>query len=135
QAEPDFSYPDQDEVAAEFSHRSGTDSVAFEVWMDLAESLPVIGEFSGISATTSGYYGTTPDHNPFLGYDPDRRNLVRLVGFSGHGAMFGPFTAKVAVALAEEGRAISELDVLGSRVSLGRFAPDRELGAHETMVI
>ena len=54
------------------------------------------GEFGGVQATTAGFYAVTPDHNPFLDVDPAVPNLIRLVGFSGHGAMFGPFTAAVA---------------------------------------
>ncbi len=131
----DFDYDDQDRVEADFSHRSGTDSRAFESWFSLAEYLPPIGEFAGITATTSGYYGSTPDHNPFLGYDPLTRNLVRLVGFSGHGAMFGPFTAQVALALAQAGRDVAELTLLDRSLSLATFAPGRKLGQPETMVI
>lgn len=133
--EPDFSYEDQDRVEAEFSHKSGPESRAFEAWLTLAEYLPAVGDFAGISATTSGYYGSTPDHNPFLGYDPARPNLIRLVGYSGHGAMFGPFAARVGVALAEAGRDLPEIEVLGRTASLSPFSPRRRFGAREAMVI
>ena len=76
--------------------------------MDLAEHMPPIGEFAGITATTSGYYATTPDHNPMLGYDPAVPNLIRLAGFSGHGAMFGPFSSLVGERLAEAAEAAAE---------------------------
>lgn len=133
--EPDFTYDDQDRVDAGYSHRSGPDSHAFETWISLAERMPALGDFAGISATTSGFYGTTPDHNPFLGFDPIRPNLLRLVGFSGHGAMFGPFTAEVASRLAEAGRDLPEIELLGRQASLAPFAPSREFGVHEAMVI
>ncbi|MCB9781027.1 MAG: FAD-binding oxidoreductase [Alphaproteobacteria bacterium] len=133
--EPDFSYEDQDVVPAAFSHRSGTDSHAFEAWLTLAEYLPPVGELAGIAATTSGFYGTTPDHNPFLGFDPVLGNLLRLVGFSGHGAMFGPFTAAVASALATAGRDLSEVQVLGRTASLRPFALGRSFRHGEQMVI
>jgi len=133
--EPDFSYEDQDRVDARFSHRSGPDSQAFETWMSLAERMPVLGDFAGISATTSGFYGSTPDHNPFLGFDPVRPNLLRLVGFSGHGAMFGPFTAEVALRLAEAGHDLAEIEVLGRKASLAPFSLSRAFGTHEAMVI
>lgn len=132
--EPDFSYDDQDRIEERFSHRSGVDSAAYECWLNLADYLPPLADFKGVHATTSGYYGTTPDHNPFLGFDPKVPNLIRLVGFSGHGAMFGPFSARVAEALAEHGP-IDAIEVLGRRVSLRPFAVDRTFVASETMVI
>ena len=48
-----------------------------EVWMELAESLPALEEFAGLDATTAGYYAVTPDHNPFLGFDPKQPALLR----------------------------------------------------------
>ncbi|MCB9794892.1 MAG: FAD-binding oxidoreductase [Alphaproteobacteria bacterium] len=130
-----FSYEDQDSVEPEFFHKSGADARPFEAWMALAEALPPIAEFAGISATTAGFYGTTPDHNPFLDFDPRVPNLIRLVGFSGHGAMFGPFTAAVAVGLAEAGRSIAHVEVLGEQADLSCFRIGREMGGGEAMVI
>ena len=134
-AEPAFTYEDQDRIEAEFSHRSGPDSRGFATWMDLAEHMPPIGEFAGITATTSGYYATTPDHNPMLGYDPAVPNLIRLAGFSGHGAMFGPFSSLVGERLAEAGHDLPEIEVLGRSASLKPFSLDREFGHGEAMVI
>ena len=74
-AEPSFEYEDQDSVENPYSHTE-IDSRAYEAWEAIAESLPDVADFNGISATTSGYYGTTPDHNPFLCYDPYRPNLI-----------------------------------------------------------
>ncbi|MDP2307905.1 MAG: FAD-binding oxidoreductase [Pseudomonadota bacterium] len=133
--EPDFTYEDQDLVEPAFFHRSGPDSYGYSTWMALAEVLPPIGEFAGITATTSGYYAVTPDHNPFLGYDPQVKNLVRLVGFSGHGAMFGPFTAHVAAALAEAGHDVPAVDVLGHAAELAAFRIGRRYGHGEKLVI
>jgi len=130
-----FSFDSQDDVDAAYSHKSGVDSVAYETWFALSESLPPIGEFAGIHATTCGYYGVTPDHNPFLDFDPHHTNVLRLVGFSGHGAMFGPFTAHVAAQLAEAGKNPTTIDVLGHSVSLAPFAINRPFKAHEAMVI
>lgn len=134
-AEPDFTWDDQDRVEDRFYHRSGTDSVGYEAWATIAETLPPVGEFAGITATTAGYYGVTPDHNPFLDFDPQVPNLLRLVGFSGHGAMFGPFTAHVAHAFAEAGKPIAEVETLGRRVSLAPFAIGRPYAGEERMVI
>jgi len=133
--EPDFGYDDQDRVEPRFFHKSGADSAAFEAWASIAEAVPSVGEFAGITATTGGYYATTPDHNPFLGYDPAVQNLVRLVGFSGHGAMFGPFTALVAGALAEAGRDVPSVAALGRHIPIDAFRIGRELRHGEALVI
>ena len=133
-SEPSFDHDDQDMIETPYSH-TGFDSLAFEAWEAIAESIPPFGEFDGIAATTSGYYGTTPDHNPFLGYDPNRENLLHLVGFSGHGAMFGPFTALAAGYLAEAGSDLEHISVLGEAVSMAAFALNREYHATEHMVI
>jgi sarcosine oxidase subunit beta len=134
-AEPAFSYDDQDRIEEPFFHRSGTDSYGYATWASLAEVLPPIGEFAGITATTAGYYGVTPDHNPFLGYDPAVANLLRLVGFSGHGAMFGPFTALIAERLADAGHDLAGIDVLGRPIALAAFQIGRRFGHAERMVI
>lgn len=133
--EPDFTYEDQDVVESVMSHQGGADAWPYTAWAELAEALPPIGEFGGFTATTCGYYATTPDHNPFFGYDRVRRDLVRLVGFSGHGAMFGPFTARVARELAEAGHDLDAITLDGHRVELGAFRIGREYDRHEAMVI
>jgi sarcosine oxidase, subunit beta len=133
--EPAFTYDDQDRADPQFFHKSGTDSVGYETWAALAEVMPALGEFAGITATTSGYYATTPDHNPFLGYDPAVPNLIRLAGFSGHGAMFGPFTALVAGELAEAGRNVSHVRALGHDVPIAAFRLDRDPVVPESVVI
>lgn len=134
--EPEFSFEDQDEVEPQYSHTTGLDSRPYEAWMQMAEAIPEVGEFGGITATTAGYYGTTPDHNPYLGYDHNRSNLVRMVGFSGHGAMFGPFTARVGLALAERGTDVESVELpSGEQVDVSGLAMNREEGTPEAMVI
>lgn len=133
--EPDFTWEDQDNIEPAFFHKTGVESHAYEAWMSLAEVMPPLGEFAGITATTSGYYATTPDHNPFLGFDPLRPNLIRLVGFSGHGAMFGPFTALIGASLAEAGGNIAAVHALGQQVPISRFALGRVFERGEGMVI
>ncbi|MFZ5479952.1 MAG: NAD(P)/FAD-dependent oxidoreductase [Myxococcota bacterium] len=133
--EPTFGYEDQDRVEPRFFHRGGPDTAGYETWAALAEVLPPLGEFAGLTATTSGYYAVTPDHNPFLGFDPAVPNLIRLVGFSGHGAMFGPFTAHVAAALAEAGRDVETVPVLGFDVPLAPFRIGRRFVRGERLVI
>lgn len=133
--EPAFTPEDQDVVEARFSHTTGADAVPYEAWGRFAEVVPAVAEFAGIQATTAGYYAVTPDHNPFLDVDPRVPNLLRMVGFSGHGAMFGPFTAAVAVALAAAGRSLPHLDLPTGRVELGAFAIGRRMADAEAMVI
>ncbi|MEN0061457.1 MAG: FAD-binding oxidoreductase [Myxococcota bacterium] len=136
EAENTFDYADQDFIEPAFSHNGGIDARPFELWAGLAEMFPAVGEFDGLVATTSGYYAETPDHNPFLGYDPAVGNLIRLVGFSGHGAMMGPFTARVAHALVDAGHNLSTVELEdGVVVSLDAFAFDRSFEAREQMVI
>jgi glycine/D-amino acid oxidase-like deaminating enzyme len=133
--EPDFRDEDQDQIGAEFDHRSGTETKGYETWAELAGFVPSLADFAGIHATTSGFYGSTPDHNPFLGFDPAVPNLMRLVGFSGHGAMFGPFTARVADALAEAGHDLDSISVLDGVASLRPFQLGRTFVHGEHMVI
>lgn len=133
--EPDFGYEDQDRVDPHYAHDGGVDAHPWSCWAEIAEAIPAIGEFGGFSATTSGYYATTPDHNPYLGFDRRRHNLIRLVGFSGHGAMMGPFTALVARSLAEAGHDLPEVRVDGSPVSLDAFRIGRVHGHVETLVL
>lgn len=136
-AEPErgFAFADQDVIDPEFAHDAGIDGVPFEVWARLAEAVPPIGDFAGITSTACGYYGTTPDHNPFLGFDRKIPNLIRLVGFSGHGAMFGPFSAAVAAALAEEGRDVVAVSLDVGPVPLADFSIGRDFASSETLVI
>lgn len=131
--EPDFT--DQDLIEPGFSHDGDVDARPFQAWMSLAHHLPATEGFAGFTATTGGFYASTPDHNPILGYDPAVPNLLRLVGFSGHGAMFGPFTATVAAALADAGHDLPSLELPEGRVDLGAFAPGRRFDTHEALVI
>jgi len=130
-----FSYEDQDSIEGDYSHKGGLDAMPFEQWMILAEIVPAVGEFAGFSATTAGFYGTSPDHNPFFGYDRAVDGLVRLVGFSGHGAMMGPFTARIGLALAEAGTDVESLDLDGTSIDLRVFAIGRRYDQSEQMVI
>lgn len=131
----DFAYEDQDTIEPAYAHDGDVDAKPFELWAEVADYLPDVAEFAGIQATTAGFYATTPDHNPFLGYDPDLGGLIRLVGFSGHGAMMGPFTATVAAALVQAGEDLGAIDIDGEAVELGSFALERPFQHGEQMVI
>jgi len=131
----DFTYEDQDEVEAHYAHDGGVDAQPYELWAEMAACIPALEDFDGLTATTGGFYGTTPDHNPFLGFDRKRPNLMRLVGFSGHGAMMGPFTAAVARALATAGTEVDHVELDGQRIDLAAFRIGRSYDHSEAMVI
>lgn len=132
--QPNFTDEDQDKTDRQADHRSSNRYQ--RPWLELAALIPAIGEFEPPSVTAAGFYGSSPDHNPFFGFDPLVANLLRLVGFSGHGAMMGPFSALVALKLAEAGINISDLLLPGgARVSLAPFAIGREFVSHEGLVI
>jgi len=132
---PMFTYEDQDDVEADYAHDGGIDAYPYELWAEMAEVIPALESFDGFSATTGGYYATTPDHNPFLGFDRQQSNLLRLVGFSGHGAMMGPFTAAVAAEMADAGRDLDHITLDGRTIALDAFRIGRAFDHSEAMVI
>jgi len=133
--QPRFTDDEQDRIEPPFAHTSGVEAVPYGVWGDAAEAVPMLGSLAGVVATTAGFYATTPDHNPYLGYDLALHNLIRLVGFSGHGAMLGPFTAAVGLALAEAGGPVDHLRLGDADVSLAPFALGRAFDHSEAMVL
>lgn len=133
--EPEFGWSDQDLIEPPFFHKSGLDNFGFQLWMQLAEALPAVGEFAGIEATTAGYYAVTPDHNPILGFDPQQPALLHAAGFSGHGAMMGPFTAQAIAAMALAGETLPVIDVDGAEVDISDLLVGRAYSKGEGMVI
>jgi glycine/D-amino acid oxidase-like deaminating enzyme len=133
--QPDFDWSDQDAVEPGFFHKSGLDNYGFKLWLRLAESIPAVGDFAGIEATTAGFYAMTPDHNPWFGFDPRRPNLLHAVGFSGHGAMLGPFTAAAISAMAMAGHDLREIELDGRPVDLSALLLGRRHREPEGMVI
>ena len=135
--EPAFTMEDQDLVPPELYHAGQADGLAITAWMHAADAIPALGAFAGLTATTAGYYATTPDHVPFLDRDPQIDNLIRLVGFSGHGAMFGPFSAAVAASLAASvgGPRPASLALPTGEVGLEEFRIGRAFDAKERLVI
>lgn len=134
-AQDDFDWDDQDVIEPEFFHKSGLDNYGMQLWMELASVMPPFMEFSGLQATTAGFYAVTPDHNPFLGYNPKQPRLLHAVGFSGHGAMMGPFTAAATCAMALAGENLKRVTVDDLEVDLGAFLVDRSIAHREGMVI
>ena len=134
-SEPEFDWADQDRIEPPFFHKSGLDNYGFRLWMELAEAMPAVGEFSGIEATTAGFYAVTPDHNPILGFDPKQPGLLHAAGFSGHGAMLGPFTAAAIAQMALAGETLRTVRLDDEEVDLTDLLIGREFTHGEGMVI
>ncbi len=75
-----------------------------------------------IRASWSCYYEMTPDDHPVVGAVPGVDGLFVAAGFSGHGFMHAPATARLVVEEMLDGRARS-LDI--QDLSLGRFQTGR----------
>jgi len=104
---------------------------------EILQVLPAVEDMGRLTAVTTGFYDTTPDHNPLFGYDGKVENLVHAVGFSGHGLMHAPFSALIVAELVGRGRDAASLELpfgLGL-VDLGLYAPDRVFDRIEGMVI
>ena len=131
--EPDFTDADQDRVDAPFHHERGIANYGYAVLQQLADFAPALAEESGLTATTSGFYGTTPDHNPLIGLDSQQANLVHAAGFSGHGIMHAPITAVLVEALitgaAIDGRVALPAPFERHSISVATFDPTRGFSA------
>lgn len=96
------------------------------------------GEKMGkLFSVTSGFYEDTPDHNPFIGFDPWVSNLIHVTGFSGHGLMQAPFSALLVSHLIRAGKDFENVQLpldLGI-VDVKTFHIEREFKQCESMVI
>ncbi len=97
--EYNFSDEDQDRIDPPFNHNNGIDNYGYALLEQVMDFSPLLAEAGGLTATASGFYGTTPDANPLIGFDSNLSNLVHAVGFSGHGLMHAPITAVLVEAL------------------------------------
>jgi len=126
---------DQDEIEPGFGLGLGEYGPA--VRKEIAQVLPAVQDMGKLAAVTTGFYDTTPDHNPLFGYDGGVENLVHAVGLSGHGLMHAPFSALIVAALVAGGGDVAALDLPGGlgSVDLGLYALDRTFEHAEDMVI
>jgi glycine/D-amino acid oxidase-like deaminating enzyme len=128
--EPAFEDEDQDRVPAPFDHRSGIDNFGFQLLADVALYAPSLVESGGLTATTCGYYGMTPDGVPLIGFDSGVANLVHAAGFSGHGIMHAPVSALLVEALvagdAVDGRVQLPAPFEDHSLDLAAFDPARD---------
>ncbi|HLZ24928.1 MAG TPA: FAD-binding oxidoreductase [Ktedonobacterales bacterium] len=139
--EPAFSDADQDRVEPAFSHERGVENYGYAALAQLEEFAPALANAGGLAATTCGYYGVTPDHNPLIGFDTQQANLVHAAGFSGHGIMHAPITAVLVEALlagdARDGRVALPDPFAQRSIALATFHPARDFAhsARETQVL
>ena len=96
-----------------------------EVWQEMSRYLPDIAGMKP-AGQSSGLYDNTPDHTPFIDYDPDISNLIHAVGFSGHGMMHSPFTAAVVKHLINQGTRSWTMELNGQVLDISAFSIHRE---------
>ncbi len=139
--ETQFSDADQDHIAAPFRHDNGIDNYGYALLAQVEEFSPLLANSGGLFTTTCGFYGTTPDANPLIGYDAQQQNLIHAVGFSGHGLMHAPITALLVEALiagdVDDGHIQIPAPFEHTSIDLNTFEPGRSFaGSHkETMVL
>jgi sarcosine oxidase subunit beta len=139
--EPDFTDADQDAIQPGFNHAIGIENFGYAVLEQIAAFAPRLADAGGLTATTCGYYGATPDANPLIGFDANLRNLVHAAGFSGHGLMHAPITAALIEALLAddvvEGRVRLPPPFAHHTIDLSAFAPGRDFSVsrQESMVL
>ena len=139
--EPDFTDEDQDRIDPAFSHAHGLENFGYAILAQMADFAPELADSLGIIATTSGFYGVTPDADPLIGYDSQQANLLHAAGFSGHGLMHAPITALLVEALlagdvAPDGTVRLPPPFERHTIDLATFDPARDFTAHaESMVL
>ena len=141
QPEAQFNDVDQDRIDAPFRHDNGIDNYGYAVLEQVEQFSPSLANTGGLVATTSGFYGVTPDANPLIGFDTHRQNLIHAVGFSGHGLMHAPITALLVVALLTGDADASHVRLPPpferASINLRTFAPGRtfDYSRKETLVL
>ncbi|PIR87376.1 MAG: FAD-dependent oxidoreductase [Candidatus Harrisonbacteria bacterium CG10_big_fil_rev_8_21_14_0_10_49_15] len=128
-------FDDQDRIEPGFGHNAFS-GYGMGLHKELSAFVPAVADMGNIHAVTAGYYADTADHNPLIGFDPIVANLLHVAGFSGHGLMHAPFSARIVACLIEAGHNIASINLpdLGS-VDLKPYEVDREPARGEAMVI
>lgn len=141
QPEPNFSDEDQDRIDPQFRHDNGIDNYGYAILSQIDEFAPLLANAGGLMATTSGFYGVTPDANPLIGHDRHQQNLIHAVGFSGHGVMHAPITALLVEALltgaVDHGQVRIPAPFDHTFIDLSAFDPGRDFGSshRETLML
>lgn len=138
--EPQFCDSDQDRVDPAFRHNNGIDNYGYAILQQVEEFSPLLANAGGLMATTSGFYGATPDGNPLIGWDTHQQNLMHAVGFSGHGIMHAPITALLVEAIltgeVENGCVRLPAPFDHTTIDLSTFAPGRTFeSSHKEMFV
>lgn len=128
--EPNFADADQDLVEPAFANIPMGDH-AVALMSQVADFSPVLAECGSVTSITCGYYETTPDHNPMIGFDDGVANLVHAAGFSGHGLMHAPITAllvrEIIRGVGAEATVSLPAPFERYAMSLQAFAPNRQI--------
>ncbi|MEK7540438.1 MAG: FAD-binding oxidoreductase [Patescibacteria group bacterium] len=134
--DPNFTSEDQDRIEAGFNGKVEPpySHLMINQVREFAPSLvPPTNE--GISMTC-GYYGDTPDHSPLIGWDEQVDGLMHACGFSGHGLMHAPITARLVTELVKGQRGEVQLNGrINAPLKLGSFAPARDFSHVESHVL
>ncbi len=139
--ETSFSDADQDRIDPPFRHDNGIDNYGYALLEQVELFTPLLANAGGLVATTSGFYGITPDANPLIGFDIQQQNLLHVVGFSGHGLMHTPISALLVEALltgdVENGCVRLPAPFDHATIDLSTFAPGRafDQSHKETLVL
>jgi glycine/D-amino acid oxidase-like deaminating enzyme len=78
----------------------GIDEYGYEVLARLAEVMPFLADEASIQHVAGGYYEVTPDDKAIVSEDPRLPGLFHATGFSGHGIMHAPASARAIADLA-----------------------------------
>lgn len=142
EVEPDHDFVDEDQDGFAPGYRHTDSSVGnfgTALLQQISDFAPALADCGQIEHSTSGYYDTSPDHNPIIGADLNRPNLIHAVGFSGHGLMHAPITAVLVAALikgeVQNGRVRLPEPYQDRTISLDPFRPDRVFTGGENRVI
>ena len=140
-SEPDFTDADQDRIDPQFRHDNGIENYGYAILGQVEAFSPQLANSGGLIATTSGFYGVTPDANPLIGYDTHQQNLIHSVGFSGHGLMHAPVTALLVEAILAgdvvDGHVHMPVPFNHATIDINTFAPGRDFenSRRETLIL
>jgi len=128
--EPNFVDADQDLKEPGFANTPmGERAVA--LMNQINDFSPVLANCGSPDRITCGYYETTPDHNPMIGFDDGLANLIHAAGFSGHGLMHAPITAHLVREIILAKGVIDKVSLPAPfeqySMSLQTFAPNRSI--------
>ena len=129
------SYEFQDVIEAGMGIH-GLNDYGFSVHREIGQFFMDVQEAS-LRSVSSGMYADTPDLNPIISFDTQVKNLIHAVGFSGHGLMHSPFTARIVTQMVE---AMSNIEQVVLPESFGKadvrpYYLERDYSSKEDLVI